>query len=199
MEPMSKDRVETFSDAVIAIILTLLVLELKVPEIPDHGSLGVYIETLKPLLPKFVSFIVTFLTIAIHWVNHHYFFRQLESTTIPIVWLNNFFLLWICFLPFPTAMLGDHPTDQFPIILYALNSLMCAVTFYAFRSYAKNKMLFKLGKEFSKTQGPRHSIPAIIIYTLAILLSFVNVYFSYLCFLVIPVLYFLPNRIKAEI
>src|SRR5436190_2167462 len=123
---MSKDRVEAFSDGVFAIILTLLVLELRVPTIADHSSLSQYAAAMKPLIPKFISFVLTFMMISTHWVSHHYFFRYLSHVTIELAWLNNLFLLWLCFLPFPTAMWGDHPTEQFPILLYGVDSLLCA-------------------------------------------------------------------------
>src|SRR2546422_7550816 len=138
---MSKDRVEALSDGVFAIILTLLVLELHVPNVADHSSLSQYAVAMAPLIPKIVSFVLTFVLICIHWVSHHYFFRHLRDVTIGIVWLNNLLLLWLCFLPFPTAMLGDHPTDQFPVLLYGVDSLLAALTFAALRSYASNNKL----------------------------------------------------------
>jgi uncharacterized membrane protein len=195
---MSKDRLETFSDAVFAIILTLLVLELHTPEIGDHSSFGQYAAAMAPLIPKVVSFVLTFVMICIHWVAHHYFFRHLRSAPLGLVWLNNLFLLWICFMPFPTAMLGDHPTDQFPILLYGVNQLLAALTFFAFRSYANKNMLFE-DKASAKAMGPRHSIPAIIIFTLSILFAFVNVYVSLVCFLLVPLMYFVPNMIHSKI
>jgi uncharacterized membrane protein len=192
---MSKDRVEAFSDGVFAIILTLLVLELRVPNVPDHSSLGQYAAAMAPLIPKVVSFALTFVMICIHWVSHHSFFRQLQRVTIGLVWLNNFFLLWLCFLPFPTAMFGDHPTDQFPILLYGVDSLLCALTFYAFRSYAGRAKLFE-EDEIAKTHGPRRSIPAITLYALSILLSFVSVYLSLAFLFIVPFIYFMPNMIQ---
>jgi uncharacterized membrane protein len=194
---MSKDRSEIFSDAVFAIILTLLVLELKVPEIADHSSLSQYATAMAPLLPKFVSFVLTFIMVAIHWVGHHYFFRHLRKTPLGIVWINNFFLLLVCFMPFPTAMLGDHPTDQFPILLYGVNQLLAALAFYAFRSYATKKNLF-IETPTARGMGPRHSIPAIIIFSLSIVFAFVNVYLSLICFLIVPLLYFIPNKLSAS-
>jgi uncharacterized membrane protein len=195
---MSKDRVEAFSDGVFAIILTLLVLELRVPSIADHSSLGQYAIAMAPLIPKVVSFALTFVMICIHWVSHHYFFRHLQRVTVGLVWLNNLFLLWLCFLPFPTAMLGDHPTDQFPILLYGVDSLLCAITFYAFRSYADRAKLFK-EDEIAKAQGPKRSLPAITLYTLSVVLSFVNVYLSLICFFIVPLLYFIPTTIQDRI
>src|SRR6266568_2581012 len=120
---MSKERVESFSDGVFAIVLTLLVFQLHIPNIAAHSSLGQYAASLAPLIPNFISFVLTFVIISIHWVAHHYFFRHLRRVTLGLVWLNNLLLLLICFMPFPTAMLGDHPTDQFPILLYGVNQL----------------------------------------------------------------------------
>ena len=195
---MSKDRVEYFSDAVFAIILTLLVLELHVPNVADHSSLSQYAAAMAPLIPKLVSFVLTFAIISIHWVSHHYFFRHLRSTPIGLVWLNNFFLLLLCFMPFPTALFGDHPTDQFPILLYGVNQLLTALTFFAFRSYASRNKLF-VDDASAIAMGPRHSIPAITLFALSILLVFVNVYLSLFCFLLVPLLYFMPNMIESKI
>jgi uncharacterized membrane protein len=191
---MSKARVEAFSDGVFAVALTLLILELHAPNVAGHSSLGQYTAAIAPLIPKVVSFILTFVIICIHWVSHHYLFRHLRHASIGILWLNNLFLLWICFMPFPTAMLGNNPTDQFPILLYGANQLFTALTFFAFRIYAlRNKLFVDAGSE--KAMGPRHSIPAITILTLSILFAFVDVYLSLICFFIVPLLYFVPNMI----
>ena len=142
---MSKDRLEAFSDGVFSFVLTLLFLRLAAPQIVDHSTLGQYTVAMAPLIPKVVSFMLTFAMICIHWVNYHYFFSHIRRTTIELVWLNNLFLSWICFLPFPTSILGDHPTDQFPILLYAVNSLLAALTFYAFQSYTSRAKLIEEG------------------------------------------------------
>ena len=189
---MSKERVETFSDAVFAIILTLLVLELRVPEIADHSSLSQYISVMAPLVPKFFSFVLTFVIIIIHWVGHHYFFQHLKNATIGLVWLNNLLLLLLCFMPFPTALLGDHPTDQFPLILFGVNQLITALTFFAMRKYAVRKDLLVVS-ESAKSMGPSHSLPAITIYSLSIILAFVNVNLSLASLFLIPLIYFVPN------
>ena len=139
---MSKDRLEAFSDGVFAVALTLLILELHVPNVMDHSSLGQYAAAMAPLIPKIVSFVLTFVIICIQWVSHHYFFRHLRHAPLGIVWLNNLFLLWICFMPFSTAMLGDHPMNQFPILLYGMNLLLAALTFFALRSYSSHHKLF---------------------------------------------------------
>jgi uncharacterized membrane protein len=113
---MLKDRVEAFSDSVFSVVLTLFVLNWTAPRIAAHSSLGEYAAAMAPLIPKVISFVLTFVMICIYWVSHHYFFRHLQSVTVGFVWINNLFLLGLCFLPFSTAMLGDHPADQFPIL-----------------------------------------------------------------------------------
>jgi uncharacterized membrane protein len=148
-----------------------------------------------PLVPKVLCFALTFAMICIHWVGHHYFFVRLRHVTVALVWTNNLFLLWICFMPFPMAMLGDHPTDQFPIILYAVNQLLTALTFFVFRIYASRHKLF-IDDSSAKIMGPRHSIPAISILIAAILFAFVNVYLSLACLFVVPLLYFMPTLIS---
>jgi uncharacterized membrane protein len=195
---MSKERVETFSDGVFAIILTLLVLELHVPSVPDHASLAQYMQAMAPLVPKIISFVLTFFIIAIHWVGHHYLFRHIRQTPLGIVWLNNILLLWLCFLPFPTAMFGDHPTDQFPILLYSVDSLFAALTFYGLRIYASTHNLFIHDQDSERALSPHHSIPSIILYALAIIFVFVNVYLSLVCLLLIPFLYFIPNFVRTK-
>ncbi len=196
--PMSKDRVEAFSDGVFAVALTLLVLGIHIPAIASPSSLGQYAIAMSPLIPGVVSFILTFALICVHWVSHHYFFRHLRSAPFGIVWLNNLFLLWLCLMPFPTAMLGDHPTDQFPVLLYGVNQLLAALTFFAFRSYASQKKLF-VNTASAKAMGPRHSIPAIAIFVLSIIFAFVNVYISLVCFLIVPLLYFVPSMIPGRV
>jgi uncharacterized membrane protein len=197
---MSKDRVEYFSDAVFAILLTLLVLELHVPEIAEHASFNQYIVALTPLLPKFFSFVLTFATISNYWVGHMNYFRTIRDVNMGIIWLNILFLFLLCFLPFPTALLGNHITDQFPVFLYGVNSLFIALTFFALRGYTASSKLFKkMDKNSMKAQGPAHSIPAIAFFVIGIPFSFINVYISILCYLLHPLLYFVPNFIESKL
>jgi uncharacterized membrane protein len=101
-------------------------------------------------------------------------------------------------MPFPTALLGDHPTDQFPILLYALNQLLAAITFFGFRSYANTKQPF-VDPAAARALGPRHSLPAIFIFAISILFAFVHVYLSLACFLIVPLLYFVPTMLEKKI
>jgi uncharacterized membrane protein len=192
---MSKNRLLALSDGIFAVVLTILVLELNPPSILNHSSLSQYARVMAPLLPKVISFILTFVLISVLWVSHHYFFNHIDRITLGLIWLNMLFLLWLCFMPFPTAMLGDHPTDQFPVLLYGANQLLEALTYFAMRAYVSNNKLFSDGAS-AKTMGPRQSLPGVVLYSLSILLSFVNVYLSLACFLVAALLYFARNVIQ---
>jgi uncharacterized membrane protein len=194
---MSKDRVEAFSDGVFAVAITLLILGLRVPTISPNSNFAQYSSALAPLIPSAISFALTFLIIASNWMSHHYFFNSLKSTPLALVWINNIFLLLLCFMPFPTVLLGEHLTDQFPIILFCINQLLLALTFFAFRKYASREDLF-IDSAAKKSMGPRHTIPAIALYSLTILFSFVNVYLALVCLFLVPLLYFVPNLLRLD-
>ncbi len=190
---MSRERLEVFFDAVLAIVMTLLVLELRVPEVPDGSSFGQYVAALAPSVPKFVSFVLSFVMLAIHWVGHHFFFRHVERVTVPFLWLNILLLLWLCLLPFPTALLGDHPGDSFPALLYAVDSLLAAATFMAIRAYACRAGLFLEDVEAKRDLGPIHSLPAVALYSVAVAGACVHVAISLACIVLVPMLYFVPT------
>lgn len=100
-------RVEAFSDGVIAIAITLLILEIKVPKIAETSSVGLWTKLLE-LWPSFLAFVISFGTILVMWVNHHRIFRLVRTTDYPFLYWNGFLLLTITFLPFPTAVLAEH-------------------------------------------------------------------------------------------
>lgn len=188
---MSKERVETFSDGVFAIVLTLLVLGLTVPTIANHSTFSQYAQALTPLIPKLLSFILAFVIIATHWVGHHFFFSRLKKVSLGIVWINNVFLLFICLMPFPTALLGAHFTDQFPIFLMVINQLFATIAFFFLRVFASNNNLF-LESE-AKKMGPRRTIPALGGYSLSLLFIPINIYIALTFLVLVPVVYFVPN------
>lgn len=195
---MSKTRIEAFSDAIFAIIMTLLVLDLRIPEVQTGTSLQGYMIIFAPLFLKVLSFILSFTMIAIYWVNHHHFFQYIKEGTIGLIWLNTLLLLWLCLLPFPTSLLGAHPTDQFPIILYGVNLFLCAISFYWLRHYAQKAHLLVANCDQRKIIGPKNSIPGMVIALLSIAFSFFNTYLSLFCFLIFPVIYFIPKTISKK-
>ncbi|WP_047494923.1 TMEM175 family protein [Terriglobus sp. TAA 43] len=120
---MTTVRLEAFSDAVIAIIITIMVLELKVP----HGT---HIKDLAPLLPVFLSYIVSFLYVGIYWNNHHHLLKTCKEVTGSILWANLHLLFWLSLLPFAAGWLGENHYASAPTALYACVLLMAGAAYY---------------------------------------------------------------------
>ncbi len=133
---LSKSRVETFSDGVFAIIVTLLILEIKVPPIEQVSSGRELLNALGALVvPKIISWVVSFLTICIIWVNHHRLFEMLKGINIVLFWLNVQVLLFVCFVPFPTALVGDYPHNPVAVASYGLVMGAAGAAFISIRLY----------------------------------------------------------------
>jgi uncharacterized membrane protein len=119
---MGKNRLEAFSDGVIAVIITIMVLEMK----PPHGA---DLIDLIPLLPKFLSYILSFLFVGIYWVNHHHFFHAIKHVSGGLLWANNHLLFWLALIPFTTAWMGENHFSSVPVFIYGLNLLACAIAY----------------------------------------------------------------------
>lgn len=135
MKYFTKGRVETFSDGIFAIIVTLLVLEIKVPHVADHDSVRQLATALWGLLPKVIAWIISFLTVCVIWVNHHRIFEAVKTIDQPFFWLNANLLLWVSLLPFPTALMGDYPHNPLAVSTYGAVSLMMGIAFVLIRVY----------------------------------------------------------------
>jgi uncharacterized membrane protein len=119
---MGKTRLEAFSDGVIAIIITIMVLELKVP----HGA---ELENLAELLPVFLSYVLSFLYIGIYWNNHHHLLHTVSRVSGSILWANLFLLFWLSLVPFTTGWMGENHFAPWPVFVYSLNLFMSAVAY----------------------------------------------------------------------
>jgi uncharacterized membrane protein len=135
MNYFTKSRVEAFSDGIFAIIITLLILEIKLPELKQHESINELAVGLLHLAPKFIAWVISFLTVAIIWVNHHRIFESLKNIDHAIFWLNANLLLWVSFIPFPTALMGDYYDNKLAVSFFGLSSLMMGIAFLLFRLY----------------------------------------------------------------
>src|SRR5215510_7563877 len=120
---MTTGRLEAFSDGVIAIIITIMVLEMKVP----HGDA---LKDLKPLLPVFLSYVLSFLYVGIYWNNHHHLFHSTRHVSAAVLWANLHLLFWLSLLPVSTAWMGEHHAAPGPTAFYGVVLFMAGVAYY---------------------------------------------------------------------
>lgn len=178
---MNKARIEAFSDGVLAIVITLLVLDIKVPH-AEYESLG---SSLRDVWPSIFSYLVSFAIIGVYWVGHQYYFRWIKEIDGIFTWLNILFLLLVSFIPFPTSLLGDYPFRQIPVTIYGLNLLAVNIVSFIMILY----VYYNPGlatPEFGREQKIRFiRLFAIInsIYLLAIGISFFAPKISYLIYI----------------
>src|SRR6059058_5878325 len=120
---MQKNRLEAFSDGVLAIIITIMVLELKAPH-------GVELDALKPLLPVFLSYVLSFVYLGIYWNNHHHLLHTVKAVNGGILWANLHLLFWLSLFPFATAWIGENHVAPIPTACYGVVLLLAAVAYY---------------------------------------------------------------------
>ncbi|MBK6773104.1 MAG: DUF1211 domain-containing protein [Ignavibacteria bacterium] len=190
------NRMEAFSDGVFAIVVTLLVLELRVPVLPENFSTQDVLKELLRLFPKFFSFAMSFVIVAIFWVNHHQFFHSLEKTDRAMLWYNNLLLFWLSFVPFPTAFIGEHPVSMIPVMLYGAVLFFAGVSFNLMLRYAvKAKLFHKSVSDEVLNQSVKRGVIGPVVYFVSIISAFISVYVSLAIFLLVPVIYFIPQKI----
>src|SRR5690349_6415317 len=119
---MTKNRLEAFSDGVLAIIITIMVLELKVP----HGN---DLRDLQPLIPTFLSYVLSFIYIGIYWNNHHHLLHVVKNINGKSMWANLHLLFWLSMVPFATAWMGENHFGQWPVIIYGFVMIMAAIAY----------------------------------------------------------------------
>jgi len=135
------ERVEMLSDGVFAIVVTLLVLELRVPELPEHGTSYDLWLALVAMKNKIFGFVLSFVFVINLWFTHNMLFKLFIRIDNTVLWLNNFFLLLVCFVPFPTALIGAYPQNPFAMMLFGVDWILIPVLIYWIGGYALRKKL----------------------------------------------------------
>lgn len=183
---MGKGRLEAFSDGVLAIIITIMVLEIKVP----HGDNP---EDLKPLLPIFISYILSFIYIGIYWNNHHHLMHAVTKVSGSVLWSNIHLLFWLSLVPFATAWMGENHFSKWPVILYGFILMMADVSYYILAHcltgiHGKDSLLAKaIGND-------RKGIASIILYITGIGCSFINPWIGFSIYVIVAAIWFIPDR-----
>jgi uncharacterized membrane protein len=193
---MSKDRLETFTDSVIAILMTILVLDLHAPTLGPGTSLLTYLNILAPLWPHFFSFAMSFFVLSVYWVNHHYFFRYVKSVNTAMLWLNVLLLFALAFIPFSTSLLAAEPANAYAIGTYALNTMLGGFAFFLLRAYVYRNKLFNCdATEALATFSPWKSVPGLLISAAAIVAVFINIPVALALLILYPIFYAAPGNI----
>ncbi|NJO78854.1 MAG: DUF1211 domain-containing protein [Cyanobacteria bacterium RM1_2_2] len=183
---MGKGRLEAFSDGVIAIIITIMVLELKVPD-------GATLEALQPLFPVFLSYILSFVYLGIYWNNHHHLFHLVKNIRGNVLWANLHLLFWLSLIPFVTGWTGENPFAALPVAFYGTVLFFSAIAYFILTRtliacQGKNSTLaVALGRDFKGKIS-------MIIYTIAIALSFVNAWLACSLYVLVAVMWLIPDR-----
>ncbi len=182
---MSKNRLEAFSDGVLAIIITIMVLELKVP----HGN---SIEDLAPLLPVFLSYVLSFAYVAIYWNNHHHVFQAVHKVNGKVLWANMHLLFWLSLTPFVTGWAGENHFAELPVALYGV-VLLCAAISYTIlmrvliRHHGKDWVVSgAVGKDFKGNIS-------MVFYATAIVIAFWNPWISCGLYALVAAIWFVPD------
>ena len=184
---MSTSRVEAFSDGVIAIIVTVMVLQLTHPAQPTLAAL------LKQS-PVFLSYALSFLVVAIMWVNHHHLIHAVRHVSARLLWANLNLLFWMSLIPFVTDFLGRNPRVPFPVSLYGFDLAMCGFAFWLLRIelVQQHRHDPEMSEYHSRVQ--MKNLVSAFLYLSAGALAYFSIYISYFVYVLIPAAYFLPEK-----
>ncbi|HMT28716.1 MAG TPA: TMEM175 family protein [Bacteroidia bacterium] len=183
---MNKTRLEAFSDGVMAIIITIMVLEIKVP----HGD---NFEALKPLLPKIISYVLSFIYLGIYWNNHHHMLHTIKHVSGGMLWANLHLLFWLSLVPFVTAWMGENHFTMMPVALYGFIMLMSAIAYFILQTViisneGKGSVLAKaVGKDIKGKLSP-------VLYCIAIAASFFYPLFSGFLYFAVAIMWLIPDQ-----
>jgi uncharacterized membrane protein len=183
---MGKGRLEAFSDAVFAIIITIMVLELRAPHQADFAAL-------RPLLPVLLSYVLSFVYLGIYWNNHHHMLHCTSRVTGTILWANLYLLFWLSLIPFVTAWMGENHLGSAPTALYGVVLLMAAIAYLI------------LQRQILRSEGPRSLLAvalgpdhkgklSLVFYLLAIAAAFLHPWISVLLYLLGALMWLIPDR-----
>ena len=183
---MQRSRLEAFSDGVVAIIITIMVLELSIPHEAEW-------EALRPLVPKFLTYILSFVFLGIYWNNHHHMLHVVERVNGKILWANLHLLFWLSLTPFVTAWMGENDFAPVPVAAYGVVLLLAAVAYYLLQTL----ILRAHGPEFPLRAAVGRDVKgkaSPLLYISAIPLAFVNRWISIGIYILVALMWLVPDR-----
>ena len=183
---MHKSRLEAFSDGVIAIIITIMVLELKVP----HDTT---LEALRPLVPVFLSYVLSFVFVGIYWNNHHHMLQAAQHVNGATLWANLHLLFWLSLIPFGTAWMGENHFEALPVALYGTLLLMCGVAY----TILSRRLIAQHGPESALARAvgkDRKGLVSLAIYACAVPTAFFSPALACALYVVVAVMWLIPDQ-----
>ena len=183
---MTKSRMEAFSDGVIAILITIMVLEMKVPHGHDFA-------VLKPIVPVFFSYVLSFVYLGIYWNNHHHMLHTVRTVTGPMLWANLHLLFWLSLVPFCTGWMGENHFDSEPAALYGLVLLMAAIAYWILqqliiKTQGPDSLLHRaVGQDWKGKLSP-------LFYIVAIVAAFWSKWISLALYILVALIWLVPDR-----
>jgi len=183
---MGKGRLEAFSDGVLAIIITVMLLEIKIPHKDD-------IHSLKPLLPVFLSYILSFVYVGIYWNNHHHMMSTAKHVNGRVLWANTHLLFWLSLVPFASGWMGENHFTKWPVIVYGIILMMAGVAYYIL-SQSLIKLHGKTSTLALAVGKDKKGILSVVIYTIAIPFAFINATISLILYAVVAAMWLIPDK-----
>jgi uncharacterized membrane protein len=183
---METNRLEAFSDGVLAIIITIMVLELKAP----HQST---LPALRPLLPVFLSYVLSFVYVGIYWNNHHHLFQAAKSIRGPVLWANLHLLFWLSLIPFVTSWMGENHFSSWPVALYGIVLLMSSVAYHVLTL----SLIKQHGRDSHLGRAVGNDLKGNVstaLYLAAVPLAFVNRWIAFGLYIFVAIMWFIPDR-----
>jgi uncharacterized membrane protein len=206
---LSKNRLESLTDGIFSVAMTILVLNISVPQISSHSSVvgGIVagtelLEKLFDLWPKILVFGISFIILAIYWMAHHRQFHYIKHSNSTLIWINIIFLMTTCILPFSTSLLGEYENQEIAILVYGTNSIimasfLCVQWWYA--TSRRGRLVDENIDPVIKSTQYRRLVFGILVYLIAIAVSFLYIHLSVFLFALILIPAFLPNKIINRI
>ena len=184
---MNKTRLEAFSDGVLAIIITIMVLELRPPHNTDWASL-------KVLSPVFICYLLSFIYVGIYWGNHHHLLHVVKNVTPGIIWANMHLLFWLSLIPFATAWMGENCFQTFPVMMYAVLLSLCATAYSILQKIIQRNYQFSAPMQRAMKLQSKKGIISLIAYIAAAVLAYINPLIAEIIFFLVAFLWIIPDK-----
>ncbi len=197
---LSIGRLETFVDGVFAVVITLLILDIRVPQVEGEAVGAKLLQEIINMWPKYFAYAISFVIVGVYWVGHHAQFRFIRHANRTLLWINILFLMCVAFVPFSAALIGEYRHEQIAVVIYGVNLIVVGGCLYLHYWYAtQNHRLVDADLSAQQIEtSKRRILMAPMICLVAIGLSFVSTTLSIILYLLLPIPYILPGRIDIH-